>query len=245
MQERLQKIISASGLMSRRAAEECIKAGRVSVNGAAAILGMSADAETDNILVDGRPLPTAGEKLYIMLNKPKGDVTTLHDEKERRCITELLSGLHTRVYPVGRLDMYSEGLLICTNDGEFANRLMHPSHEVEKCYLTWVQGEDVGEAVEYLRCPMEIDGYMTRGADVDIRSLIPGGAELAIPYREGANPQLQLEPNRQLGRKLRITGKGRCNVTNNCDIKAFMENIPGDGRFLYSALNRLSPTQTK
>ena len=130
MQERLQKIISASGLMSRRAAEECIKAGRVSVNGAAAILGMSADAETDNILVDGRPLPTAGEKLYIMLNKPKGYVTTLHDEKERRCITELLSGLHTRVYPVGRLDMYSEGLLICTNDGEFANRLMHPSHEV-------------------------------------------------------------------------------------------------------------------
>ena len=176
MQERLQKIISASGLMSRRAAEECIKVGRVSVNGVAAALGMSADTETDNILVDGRPLPTAGEKLYIMLNKPKGYVTTLHDEKDRRCVTELLSGLHARVYPVGRLDMYSEGLLICTNDGEFANRLMHPSHEVEKCYLTWVQGEDVGEAVEYLRYPMEIDGYMTRGAEVDIISLLPGGA---------------------------------------------------------------------
>lgn len=107
MQERLQKIISASGLMSRRAAEECIKVGRVSVNGVAAALGMSADTETDNILVDGRPLPTAGEKLYIMLNKPKGYVTTLHDEKDRRCVTELLSGLHARVYPVGRLDMYS------------------------------------------------------------------------------------------------------------------------------------------
>ena len=175
MQERLQKIISASGLMSRRAAEECIKVGRVSVNGVAAALGMSADTETDNILVDGRPLPTAGEKLYIMLNKPKGYVTTLHDEKDRRCVTELLSGLHARVYPVGRLDMYSEGLLICTNDGEFANRLMHPSRE----------------AVEYLRYPMEIDGYMTRGAEVDIISLLPGGAELAITIHEGRNRQVR------------------------------------------------------
>ncbi len=191
MQERLQKIISASGLMSRRAAEECIKVGRVSVNGVAAALGMSADTETDNILVDGRPLPPAGERLYIMLNKPNAYVSSLHDVKDRRCVTELLSGLHARVYPVGRLDMYSEGLLICTNDGKFANRLMHPSHEVEKCYLTWVQGEDVGEAVEYLRYPMEIDGYMTRGAEVDIISLLPGGAELAITIHEGRNRQVR------------------------------------------------------
>ena len=180
MQERLQKIISASGLMSRRAAEECIKAGRVSVNGSAAPLGMSADSETDDIRVDGKALPKVGGKRYIMLNKPKGYVTTLHDEKGRPCVTELLHGLDTRVYPVGRLDMYSEGLLICTNDGDFANKLMHPSHEVEKCYLTWVQGEDIGEAVEYLRYPMEIDGYMTRGAEVDIISVAPGGAELAV-----------------------------------------------------------------
>ena len=111
MQERLQKIISASGLMSRRAAEECIKVGRVSVNGVAAALGMSADTETDNILVDGRPLPTAGEKLYIMLNKPKGYVTTLHDEKDRRCVTELLSGLSPRL-PLKTLifpGFYSQG----------------------------------------------------------------------------------------------------------------------------------------
>lgn len=191
MQERLQKIISASGLMSRRAAEECIKAGRVSVNGSAAPLGMSADSETDDIRVDGKALPKVGGKRYIMLNKPKGYVTTLHDEKGRPCVTELLHGLDTRVYPVGRLDMYSEGLLICTNDGDFANKLMHPSHEVEKCYLTWVQGEDIGEAVEYLRYPMEIDGYMTCGAEVDIISVAPGGAELAVTIHEGRNRQVR------------------------------------------------------
>lgn len=191
MQERLQKIISASGLMSRRAAEECIKAGRVSVNGSAASLGMSADAETDDIRVDGKALPKVGGKRYIMLNKPKGYVTTMHDEKNRPCITELLTGVGERVYPVGRLDMYSEGLLICTNDGEFANTLMHPSHEVVKCYQTWVQGEDIGEAVEYLRYPMEIDGYITRGAEVDIMSVFPGGAELEISIHEGRNRQVR------------------------------------------------------
>ena len=191
MQQRLQKCISEAGVASRRAAETMICAGRVTVNGCVAQLGAQADPETDVICIDGRPLPSKAPKRYIMLNKPRGYVTTLHDEKDRRCVTELLSGLHTRVYPVGRLDMYSEGLLICTNDGEFANRLMHPSHEVEKCYLTWVQGEDVGEAVEYLRYPMEIDGYMTRGAEVDIISLLPGGAELAITIHEGRNRQVR------------------------------------------------------
>ena len=190
MQERLQKIISASGLMSRRAAEEYIKAGRVSVNGRIAALGESADM-TDRILVDGQALPAQGGKRYIMLNKPKGYVTTMHDDKKRPCVTALLTDVGTRVYPVGRLDMYSEGLLICTNDGDFANRIMHPSHEVEKCYRTWVQGRDIGEAVEYLRMPMELDGYITRGAEVDIISLVPGGAELDIVIHEGRNRQVR------------------------------------------------------
>ena len=190
MQERLQKIISCSGLMSRRAAEEYIKAGRVSVNGRIAALGESADSE-DEILVDGRALPRPGGKRYIMLNKPKGYVTTMHDEKNRPCVTELLSAVGERVYPVGRLDMYSEGLLICTNDGDFANRLMHPSHEVNKCYRTWVRGEDIGLAVEYLRMPMDIDGYLTRGVEVDIISLTPGGAELDISIHEGRNRQVR------------------------------------------------------
>lgn len=191
MKERLQKIISASGLMSRRAAEELIAAGKVSVNGVTAALGDKAEAGVDQILVDGKALPSAGEKLYIMLNKPRGYVTTLSDEKGRKNVTELIKELGTRLYPVGRLDMYSEGLLLMTNDGDFANRLMHPSHEIDKCYHTWVKGEDMGWAVELLRCPMEIDGYVTSPAEVDILELKGEKALLAITIHEGRNRQVR------------------------------------------------------
>ena len=191
MKERLQKIISASGLMSRRAAEELIAAGKVSVNGATAALGDKAEAGIDRILVDGKVLPSAGEKLYIMLNKPRGYVTTLSDEKGRKNVSELVKELGTRLYPVGRLDMYSEGLLLMTNDGDFANRLMHPSHQVDKCYHTWVKGEDMGWAVELLRCPMEIDGYVTSPAQVDILELKGEEALLGITIHEGRNRQVR------------------------------------------------------
>lgn len=191
MKERLQKIISASGLMSRRAAEELIAAGKVSVNGVTAALGDKAEAGVDKILVDGKALPSVGEKLYIMLNKPRGYVTTLSDEKGRKNVTELIKELGTRLYPVGRLDMYSEGLLLMTNDGDFANRLMHPSHEIDKCYHTWVKGEDMGWAVELLRCPMEIDGYVTSPAEVDILELKGEEALLAITIHEGRNRQVR------------------------------------------------------
>lgn len=191
MKERLQKIISASGLMSRRAAEELIAAGKVSINGVTAALGDKAEAGVDKILVDGKALPSAGEKLYIMLNKPRGYVTTLSDEKGRKNVTELIKELGTRLYPVGRLDMYSEGLLLMTNDGDFANLLMHPSHEIDKCYHTWVKGEDMGWAVELLRCPMEIDGYVTSPAEVDILELKGEEALLAITIHEGRNRQVR------------------------------------------------------
>ena len=191
MKERLQKIISASGLMSRRAAEELIAAGKVSVNGVTAALGDKAEAGVDIILVDGKALPSVGEKLYIMLNKPRGYVTTLSDEKGRKNVTELIKELGTRLYPVGRLDMYSEGLLLMTNDGDFANRLMHPSHEIDKCYHTWVKGEDMGWAVELLRCPMEIDGYVTSPAEVDILEVKGEEALLAITIHEGRNRQVR------------------------------------------------------
>ena len=191
MKERLQKIISASGLMSRRAAEELIAAGKVSINGVTAALGDKAEAGVDKILVDGKALPSAGEKLYIMLNKPRGYVTTLSDEKGRKNVTELIKELGTRLYPVGRLDMYSEGLLLMTNDGDFANRLMHPSHQVDKCYHTWVKGEDMGWAVELLRCPMEIDGYVTSPAQVDILELKGEEALLGITIHEGRNRQVR------------------------------------------------------
>ena len=191
MAERLQKLISSAGLMSRRAAEECILAGRVTVNGSIASLGDKADAATDIIMVDGRALPSANEKMYIMLNKPKGYVCTLNDEQGRRNVTELVNIPNVRLYPVGRLDMYSEGLLLMTNDGDFANRLMHPSYEIRKTYRTWVQGQDVGLAVEYLRAPMEIDEYIVCADFVDIEGVFPGGAVLSITISEGRNRQVR------------------------------------------------------
>ena len=176
--------------MSRRAAEECISAGRVTVNGRVASLGDRADEELDLILVDGRPLPRHGARTYIMLNKPRGYVTTMSDEKGRRDVTELVRGLE-RVYPVGRLDMYSEGLLIMTDDGDFANTLMHPSHNFKKTYRTWVQGEDVGLAVEYLRGELDRGDCIVRAESVDIERLIPGGAVLLITIGEGRNRQVR------------------------------------------------------
>jgi len=191
MEERIQKLISAAGLMSRRAAEQALSDGRVTVNGLVASLGDKADKDKDEIRVDGVLLPSTGEKVYIMLNKPKGYVCTLNDEKGRKNVTELVKTLGTRVYPVGRLDMYSEGLLLMTNDGDFANRVMHPSHEVSKTYLTWVEGEDIGLAMEYLRCPMEIDGYIISPAEVELYELYSGGAVLAITIHEGRNRQVR------------------------------------------------------
>ena len=191
MEERIQKIISAAGLMSRRAAEQALAEGRVSVNGVVASLGDKADINIDEIKVDGKILPSLDQKVYIMLNKPKGYVCTLSDEKGRKNVTELVKGLGVRVYPVGRLDMYSEGLLLLTNDGDFANRVMHPSHQVTKTYLTWVTGEDIGLAMEYLRCPMEIDGYVISPAEVELFELYSGGAVLAITIHEGRNRQVR------------------------------------------------------
>lgn len=191
MAERLQKLISASGLMSRRAAEECIVAGRVTVNGATAALGDKADPATDIITVDGKQLPSAGVKKYIMLNKPKGYVCTLSDEKGRKNVTELVNIPGVRLYPVGRLDMYSEGLLVMTNDGDFAHRLMHPSNDIQKTYRTWVQGTDIGLAVEYLRGPLEIDGYIVCAESVDIEEVFSNGAILAITINEGRNRQVR------------------------------------------------------
>ena len=191
MSERLQKIISAAGLMSRRKAEEYIRAGRVTLNGLTASLGDRADPEKDLILVDGSELPSCGQKVYIMLNKPAGYVTTVKDEKGRRNVAQLVSGLGVRVYPVGRLDMYSEGLLLMTNDGDFANRVMHPSNMKSKTYHTWVQGQNISRAAERLRRPMELDGYITRPAKVELLELSEGGGLLAISIGEGRNRQVR------------------------------------------------------
>lgn len=190
MTERLQKILSARGIASRRKAEEMIRDGRVTVNGAAASLGDSADPEADVILVDGRPLPSQAGFVYIMLNKPRGYVTTLFDEKGRKNAAMLVADCGTRVYPVGRLDMDSEGLLLFTNDGEFANRLMHPKHEVDKTYDTWVTGYAPG-AEDRLKMPIQLDGYTIRTPDVLLLHADGEKAKLRITIHEGRNRQVR------------------------------------------------------
>lgn len=190
MTERLQKILSARGVASRRKAEELIAQGRVTCNGVTAKLGDSADPQTDVITLDGRPLPSQTDHVYIMLNKPRGFVTTLSDEKGRRDVSELVADCGVRVYPVGRLDMDSEGLLLMTNDGEFANHLMHPKQEVEKTYHVWVQGYTEG-AEELLRRPITIDGYTIRPPKAQLQWAQDGRAKLTVVIHEGRNRQIR------------------------------------------------------
>lgn len=186
MTDRLQKILSARGLASRRAAEKMIEDGKVTVNGTVAILGQSADPEVDRIEVEGKPLPAVSQTVYLVLHKPRGYVTTLSDEKGRKTAAELVADCGRRVYPVGRLDMDSEGLLLFTDDGDFANTLMHPSHQVEKSYLTWVEAYSE-EALQRLKRPIELDGYRIRAPKV--RVVKPGLLEITI--HEGRNRQVR------------------------------------------------------
>ena len=189
MTERLQKILAGRGICSRRKAEGMITAGRVSVNGAVAKLGDSADIEIDEIRLDGELLPAAEEYVYIMLHKPRGFVTTASDEKGRPNVTQLVD-VAQRVYPVGRLDMDSEGLLLLTNDGEFANKVMHPMAEVDKIYEVWVKGyNESGLAI--LKQPMEMDGYIIRTPKIKALGVKGDGAHLEITIHEGRNRQVR------------------------------------------------------
>ena len=190
MKERLQKILSSRGVCSRRKAEELIQAGKVSVNGAAASLGDAADPEVDQILVEGKPLPAREEYVYILLHKPRGFVTTLSDEKGRPNSAQLVADCGVRVYPVGRLDMDSEGLLLFTNDGEFANNLMHPKHEVEKTYDTWVTGYNPG-CFKRLGQPMELDGYALKIPKLSLLKVEGKTARIRITIHEGRNRQVR------------------------------------------------------
>ena len=190
MKERLQKILSARGVASRRKAEEMILSGRVLCNGFVAELGMTADPDLDEILVDGNPLPAATDFIYLMLHKPRGYVTTLSDEKGRKNAAMLVADCGVRVYPVGRLDMDSEGLLLFTNDGDFANTLMHPKHEVDKTYDTWVTGF-TAEGLERLRLPVTLDGYTIRTPQVRLVKAEGDKALLRITIHEGRNRQVR------------------------------------------------------
>lgn len=192
MKERLQKLISGAGLASRRAAEEMIKAGRVKVNGETATLGMSADPDIDTVTVDGKRLRQPETRVYIMLNKPRGYVTTLSDEKGRRTVAELVKGAGRRLYPVGRLDLNSEGLLIMTDDGEAANALMHPSHEVAKTYRVTVSGSEPENAVCALEAIREVEGEPIRPAQARfVEETEQGRYILDVTIHEGRNRQVR------------------------------------------------------
>ena len=191
MTDRIQKIIASRGITSRRKAEDLISAGRVTCNGRVCLLGESADPDIDIIMLDGKPLPSGGEYTYIMLNKPRGYVTTLSDEKGRNNVAQLVADCGQRVYPVGRLDMDSEGLLIFTNDGEFANRLMHPKHEVNKTYRVFVKNYS-SEGLEKLSQPVTIDGYTIAKPTVRLISCDETGkAQLEVVIHEGRNRQVR------------------------------------------------------
>ena len=190
MRERLQKILSARGVASRRKAEQMIRDGLVTVNGFPAALGDSADPELDMICINGQPLPNQQRSVYILLNKPRGYVTTLSDEKGRPNTAQLVANCGTRVYPVGRLDMDSEGLLLFTNDGAFANELTHPKREVEKIYEVWVSGYQSG-GEEKLSRPIVLDGYRIRPPKVVLLSTNEEKAKFRVTIHEGRNRQIR------------------------------------------------------
>ena len=190
MQGRLQKIISAHGVASRRAAERLIADGRVYVNGAVARVGDVADDEFDDIMVDGAALPARAEPVYIMLNKPVGYVTSMKDDFGRNVVTSLVSDAGPKVYPVGRLDMDSGGLLLMTNDGRFANMVMHPSFDKTKTYEVRVRG-DADAGVKMLRAPVMIDEYTVQAVSVAVRGRSGTDTSLLIEIAEGRNRQIR------------------------------------------------------
>ncbi len=186
MEERLQKLISAAGLCSRRKAEEWLAAGRVTVNGVTASVGDKADLEHDVVEVDGVALSKPTTHTYIMLHKPRGYVTTLSDEKGRKTVAQLVENCPARVWPVGRLDMDSEGLLLLTDDGELTHRLTHPSHEIQKEYHVRVTG-DISQALPKLSKPMVVDGEDM----VADRVKQTGENTLMIVIHQGKNRQVR------------------------------------------------------
>lgn len=190
MEERLQKILSAAGVCSRRQAEQYIQQGRVTVNGRPAALGDKADPQKDTIALDGRPALQPRARTVLMLYKPRGVVTTLSDEKGRPTVAGLVAGCGARVWPVGRLDMDSEGLLLLTDDGALTHALLHPRHEVEKEYLVWVTGFHPG-AEEALGQPMTLDGQPLRPAKVRLVRQKAGRALLSVVIHEGKNRQIR------------------------------------------------------
>lgn len=193
-------------------------------NGQTAVLGQTADPDTDEILVDGKPLPGCQERIYLMLHKPRGYVTTLSDEKGRKNAAQLVEDCGHRVYPIGRLDMDSEGLLLFTNDGEFANALMHPKHEIDKRYLVWVDDYSP-DKLERLGRPVTLDGYTIRTPAVRLIREEGERAQLQVTIHEGRN--------RQIRRMCAVAGMKVCRLKRIAEGKLELGSLPlGKWRFL-------------
>ena len=188
---RIQKILSDRGIASRRKAEELITQGKVKVNGKIAMLGDKADPANDKITVNGRKVVAVKKKVYIMLHKPRGYVTTMSDEMGRKCVAELVESVGRRVYPVGRLDRDSEGLLLMTDDGELANAITHPSTHVPKTYRVTVRGKVTEENVTALSTGLMLEGRVTLPADVHVIGTGDDRTVMQIVLYEGRNRQIR------------------------------------------------------
>ena len=189
---RLQKYMADAGIMSRRAAEEEIKNGNVSVNGHVAELGAKIDPRNDVVSYRGKRIRfEKKEYTYIMMNKPRGYLCSTTDDRGRKCVTDLLDGVDARVYPVGRLDLVSEGILLLTDDGELKNRLTHPKHTIGKVYRVKVAGKVSDEQMEILSSPLVIDGYKIQPVTVAVSSEDENGTVLKMTLFEGRNRQIR------------------------------------------------------
>ena len=188
---RLQKFLSQAGVISRRGAEEMIAAGRVKVNGRRAEIGDKVDPVRDKVVVAGKRVINTSKKMYIMLNKPRGYVTTMSDEQGRKCVAELVADAPERLFPVGRLDRDSEGLLLMTNDGDFANTLTHPSRHVTKSYRVTVRENVTADMIDTLSTGVDLDGRKTLPADVHIIDKGENRTVLQFVITEGRNRQIR------------------------------------------------------
>lgn len=189
---RLQKYIADAGIMSRRAAEEEIKNGNVSINGHVAELGSKVDPKNDVISYRGKRIRyEKREYTYIMMNKPRGYLCSTTDDRGRKCVTDLLDGVDARVYPVGRLDLVSEGILLLTDDGELKNRLTHPKHTIGKVYRVKIAGKISDEQMEILSSELVIDGYKIQPVDVVVSGEDETGTVLKMTLFEGRNRQIR------------------------------------------------------
>jgi len=190
---RLQKFFTDCGVLSRRAAEAEIAAGKVKVNGEIAETGQKIDPETDTVEYKGKIINTYEKPhyTYVMLNKPRGYLSSVKDDRGRKCVTELVEEAGVRLYPVGRLDMDSEGLLLMTNDGELTNKLTHPKHEIPKIYHVKIKGKVTEEQVKALSKPMNIDGYTILPVDTKLISIKQDYSVLEMILYEGRNRQIR------------------------------------------------------